>query len=64
MSWRTSAPGASIAFRLRQLSEVLRAFLADAQGRQRVDLTRSARPRAMTAICAFLPLRRRVERLG
>jgi hypothetical protein len=36
MSWRTSAHGASIAFRLRQLSEVLRAFRADAQGRQRV----------------------------
>jgi hypothetical protein len=36
MSCRTSAHGASIAFRLRQLSEVLRAFQADAQGRQRV----------------------------
>jgi hypothetical protein len=40
-------------FRLRQLSSVLRAFVARREGRRRVDLTRSPHRFAMTAICAF-----------
>jgi len=42
-------------FRLRQLSSVLRAFVARREGRRRVDLTRSPHRFAMTAICAFRP---------
>jgi hypothetical protein len=40
-------------FRLRQLSSVLRAFVARREGGRRVDLTRSPHRFAMTAICAF-----------
>ena len=47
-----TAPGASVAFRLRQLSEGLRAFPTDRQGQQRVDFDRSPSRQGKPAFCA------------
>ena len=57
----TGGPGASVAFRLRQLSEGLRAFPTDRQGQQRVELTCSLRRLRTAAICAFETFERRLE---
>jgi hypothetical protein len=50
-----AAIGASVAFRLRQLDDVHRPFVANVQGPLRVELIRSGYPPAMASICPNLP---------